>query len=82
MSIMLPNDILALLPVMKLSASKSGLNEVKAPTGSGTEGMPGAQDLLALFGEFQDTLNSYAELIDYDSGRIRKIVEGFIQSDQ
>lgn len=81
MMIKLPNDILTFAPVYRFTASKEGLDEISPPTGSGTEGMPATQSLLALFGEFQSVLNSYVSLIEYDEKRIKKVVEGFIRSD-
>jgi hypothetical protein len=66
MMIKLPNDFLTTFVLNRFTASKEGLNEISPPTGSGAEGMPAAQSLLALFGEFQSVLNSYAGLIEYD----------------
>lgn len=81
MMIKLPNDFLTAFVLNQFTASKEGLDEISPPTGSGTEGMPAAQSLLALFGEFQSVLNSYVSLIEYDGKRIKNVVEGFIRSD-
>ena len=81
MLIKLSQDILSYTPIFRLTASKSGLSEVTYPTGAGTDGMPAAQSLLALFAEFQGVLNSYTSLIDYDGKRMQKIVDGFVKSD-
>lgn len=81
MLIKLSDDILALTPVVSFATSKNGLEGISAPTGSGTEGMPAAQELIALFKEFQVVLDSYSFLIDHDSKRIAKIVDGFVRSD-
>ena len=81
MLIKLPDDILSCAPIYQLKASKDGLRDAPAPAGDSAEGMPAAQTLLALFEEFQEVLNSYCSLIDYDSERMKTIVKGFVRSD-
>ncbi len=82
MAIKLSDTILSFLPVASFAASKSELTGINAPTGSDSEGMSALQSFLSVFGEFQNVLTSYSDLIDYDSERIKKIIIGFIISDR
>ena len=81
MLIKIPDDILACAPIYSFVSSKSGLDEVVPPDGSGTEGMPAAQDLVALLKDYQSVINAYVSLVDYDGKRMVQIVDSFISSD-
>ena len=80
--IKLPSDIKNMYPVIKFQHSAAKLEEVTAPTGNKTEQMPAAQELLAVFKEFQEVLEDYTELVAYDGNRMKKVVQAFIQTDQ
>lgn len=80
--IQLPSDIINLVQISAFQTSNAKFNEVKAPTGSNTEDMPAAQEILSLFSSFQGMLNEYSSLISYDGERMTKIVNTFVQKDK
>lgn len=80
--IQLPSDIINLIQISAFQTSNAKFSEVKAPTGSNTEDMPAAQEILSLFSSFQGLLNEYSSLITYDGGRMKKVVETFVQTDE
>ena len=79
--IKLPTDIINQLPIIVFQTSNEKFNEVNAPTGTNTENMPAAQELLSIFKSFQSMLNDYSSLVSYDGDRMKKVVETFVQKD-
>ena len=80
--IKLSEEILQLVPVMKLSSSRSGLTAATPPTGANTEGMDAAKELISLYRQLDSLMQSYSSLIAFDADRISKIISGFKKSDE
>lgn len=82
MQIKIPDDILSCEPIFAFIASKNELYEATLPDGSGTEGMPAAQDLVMLLKDYQSVIEAYASLVDYDGKRMMQIVDCFVICDR
>ena len=80
--IKLSSEIISMMPVYTFVATKEKLVGIQAPTGANTEDMPAAREILALFAQFQDILESYSELIGYDGERMKKIISAFVETDK